>query len=429
MYPLRAPLQAGLAPTPSAPLVAIESFEREFVSHGQGAAIILDAVAAPDCPPLGHAYAGALRLFLQTAEGVEAAAGHLAAARDAARDAVARHPGALKARDQMMIEALSAWGQGRVGRAVRLHLEAARQWPTDRVHAKLVQVHQLSLGDRAGMHAFALHLLDCAAHDGYLWGLAAFALEQADDPRGALAAAMRAVALQPDDAWAHHAGMHALSALDRPEEALAWGLERAAAWERCSSFMYTHNWWHIALLRLRLGQPEEALALFDQRVWGVRKNYVQDQINAIALLSRLELYGVEAGERRWRDLAAYARERTSDHLNGFLDLHYAYALARAGDEVGLSTLCRNLPSREPDDDEPHAARLWAQTMPLALEGMIAHAKGAMVIAADRLEQVMPRLAALGGSTAQQAWFQLLLRDAQKGGHRRTLSEGEACQAC
>ncbi len=94
--------------------------------------------------------------------------------------------------------------------------------------------------------------------------------------------------------------------------------------------MYTHNWWHAALFRLDMDDAAASLALFDTRVWGVRKTYVQDQVNAVSLLSRLELRGVDVGDR-WTDVAAHVLPRIHDRQNAFLDLHYLYALARAGE--------------------------------------------------------------------------------------------------
>ena len=102
--------------------------------------------------------------------------------------------------------------------------------------------------------------------------------------------------------------------------------------------MYTHNWWHAALFRLDMDDAAASLALFDTRVWGVRKTYVQDQVNAVSLLSRLELRGVDVGDR-WTDVAAHVLPRIHDRQNAFLDLHYLYALARAGEIDAVDRTC------------------------------------------------------------------------------------------
>jgi len=38
---------------------------------------------------------------------------------------------------------------------------------------------------------------------------------------------------------------------------------------------YTHNWWHTALFYLEKGDADRTLDLFDQRVWGFRKEHTQ----------------------------------------------------------------------------------------------------------------------------------------------------------
>ena len=72
--------------------------------------------------------------------------------------------------------------------------------------------------------------------------------------------------------------------------------------------MLTHNWWHLALFAIDLGLDDQALALYDQQVWGVVKAYSQDQIGAVSLLARLELAGVDVGER-WQDVADHLATR------------------------------------------------------------------------------------------------------------------------
>ena len=140
-----------------------------------------------------------------------------------------------------------------------------------------------------------------------------------------------------DDPWAQHAVAHVLEARGEPAAGLEFLSALSGTWDRCSSFMYTHNWWHTALFRLDMDGAAASLALFDERVWGVRKNSVQDQVNAVSLLSRLELRDVDVGAR-WVDVAAHVRPRIHDRQNAFLDLHYLYALARAGEDEAVAEI-------------------------------------------------------------------------------------------
>jgi tetratricopeptide (TPR) repeat protein len=149
----------------------------------------------------------------------------------------------------------------------------------------------------------------------------AFGLEECNRLDEAEAHARKAIEMQRKDPWAHHALAHCLEARGRLVEGVAFLQSVSDTWEDCNSFMYTHNWWHLALFLIDLDRLDEALALFDTRVWGVWKEFSEDQINAISLLARLELRGVDVGAR-WADVASYLEQRLHDHFVPFLDLQY-----------------------------------------------------------------------------------------------------------
>lgn len=386
-----------VTPTQDITHAAIATFGNELLSHGKGAAAILEGVRADSTHALAQAYAGALYLFLQTRDGLTKARPHI--------DAALQHAQHGSDWERCTIAAIAAWADGDIDRALDLHGRIALEWPSDLVNAKLAQIHQLNRGDRAGMRDLALRVLGANQTDGHAWGLAAFGLEQAGNARAAEAAGRRAIDLRPDDAWAHHAVAHVLADAGRLDEGLEWMQAHSQHWDRCSSFMYTHNWWHTALLYLDRDDHEGALRLYDERVWGVRKTYVQDQVNAVALLSRLELRGVTVGHARWQDVADHVRPRIHDHVNGFLDLHFAYALARAGQDDALVELRRGCRATGTDPD------LWGHAIPTAIDGIAAHAHGRFAAAASTLSRIKPMLYRLGGSTAQQEWFEQLLIDA------------------
>lgn len=371
---------------------AIDRFVDELLSHGQQAAVILDAAERDPDAPLAQACSAALYLFLQTREGVQRARPWLARARAAtARSA--------NERERHLLAALEAWAEGQPQLALARHLEMARRWPRDLLNAKLAQIHQLGLGDRAGMRALSERLLPHNAHVSYAWGLHAFALEQVGAQDAALHAGERAVAMNPDDPWAQHAVAHVFDARAQLDDGLAWLLAHAPRWERCSSFMLTHNWWHVALLQLARGDADAALAIYDQRVWGVRKTYVQDQVNAVSLLARIEQRGIDAGPR-WADLAAHVRPRIHDRQSAFLDLHFAYALARAGDDEAVAELLGGIALHAGRSSAP----AWRELALPAARGVVAFARRRLREAALELQPLAARMHLLGGSTAQQGWF-------------------------
>lgn len=385
----------------AATIAALDRFADEVLSHGKRADVILAAAAAdPDCA-LAQAYAAALYLCLQTAEGRAKAAPYLARAREAASRATER--------ERLAVAAIDAWWHGDSVRVVDRLIDICRRFPRDLLAAKLAQIHQLNLGDRQGMRALGHHVLAANRDVGFAWSLAAFGLEQCGEFDAAEAHGRLAADMCADDPWAHHAVAHALAGAGRHDQGLRWMEAQAPSWDRCSSFMFTHNWWHTAVLHIALGQPARALELFDERVWGVRKTHVQDQINAISLLSRLDMHGLGDTDRRWRDIARHVRQRIHDHVNGFLDLHFIYALARAGDSDAVCDMLASMARHAAISGGARGA-LWATVAVPAARGLVAYAEGAPITAGRLLAPVLYQLGALGGSTAQQGWFQQIYFD-------------------
>lgn len=374
-----------------AAIAAIEHFADELVSHGAHCAVIFDAVAAdPECA-LAQAYAAALFLTAMTREGQVQAAPRIALAQALMANA--------NERERHTIEAISAWANGDDREAIRTFRTIVEIWSYDLVAAKLCQVLELGAGDFAGMCRTSAMVAGVDNRSGHALGLHAFALEQAGDPETAYRFAQRAIELSPGrDPWAQHAAAHAMAAMGQPVEGRAFLHAHAPDWERCSSFMLTHNWWHAALFSIELGDESGALNLFDERVWGVRKGHCQDQVNAISLLARLHMHGVSTN-RRWDDIADHVENRARDRVSAFLDLHYLYALAMAerGDAANGMV---------------EALEASFQSGPLSglARGIAAHARGDYLDAAVALGAARPYLEQVGGSNLQRDLFHRLFAD-------------------
>ena len=194
----------------------------------------------------------------------------------------------------------------------------------------------------------------------------------------------------------------------RNEEGHEFLRDVGSTWTGLNSFMVTHNWWHQALFALELDRPGEVLDLYDREVWGVAKDYSQDQINAVSLLARLELAGAGVGDR-WQDVGNYLAARLHDHVLPFLDMQYLYGLARAG-RAEADTLMRNIETHAAGAPA-HCADAWQRVCVPACRGMLAHARGDHARAADELGQALPRLIEIGGSHAQRDLFVRVYWDA------------------
>jgi hypothetical protein len=380
----------------AASLGAVDDFVGGFIACEARAVNILDAAA--DAGPLVQAYAAALHMFAESRAAPANARPFI--------DRALASPLRATPREQRFVQAVAAWVDGDLARAIALHEEQAREHPRDLASLKLGQYHLFNRGNSPGMLRLALAALPAAGEVPYLHGMAAFAWEQCHLLEQAEAAARRATALCRKEPWAHHALAHVMLTEGRIHEGLGFMQEVSPTWTGLNSFMVTHNWWHLALFALELDRPDEVLRLYDRQVWGVAKDYSQDQINAVSLLARLELAGVDVGGR-WQELGTYLATRLDDQVLPFLDMQYLYGLARAG-RPEAEVLMRNI--------EAHAARLpphdaWQRVCLPACRGLLAHARGDHASAVDELGQALPRLLEIGGSHAQRDLFEQIHLDA------------------
>ncbi len=380
-------------------LAGLDDFVGGFIASEARVGNILDA-AAVDAAPLVQAYAAALHMFAETGSASANARPFI--------DKALASPLKATPRERGVVAAVQAWVDGDARRSARLLEQHLREFPRDLVALKLAHYHLFNLGDSPGMLRAALLCLPAAADVPYLHGMLAFGWEQCHLLEQAEAAARRAIAMERKEPWAHHALAHVMLTQGRIHEGHAFLAEMSDSWVGLNSFMVTHNWWHQALFALELDRHDEALALYDRQVWGVAKDYSQDEVNAVSLLARLELAGAGVGER-WQDLADHLLQHVDDQVLPFLDMQYVYGLARAG-RPQTDALLRNI--------EAHAARVppaqqhaWQRVCVPASRGLLGHARGDWQRAVDELGQALPRLTEIGGSHAQRDLFAQVHLDA------------------
>lgn len=391
-----------------ASLPALNDFVEGFISCEARVVNVLQ-LAQQDGSPIIQACCAALHMFAESREGPRNAAPFITRA--------LRAVGEASPREQRFVAAVAAWVEGDIAQAIALHEEQARLFPRDLVSIKLGQYHLFNLGQGAGMLRLALAALPHAADVPYLHGMAAFAWEQCHLLPQAEAAARRALAMCAREPWAQHALAHVMLTQGRLEEGRSFMQAASPGWTGLNSFMVTHNWWHLALFALELGDNDAALALYDSQVWGVAKDYSQDQIGAVSLLARLELAGMDVGDR-WQDVADHLGVRVHDHVLPFLDLQYLYGLARAGRPEATTLMgsleahCMGLePAASALADPVVVDDVWIKVALPAGHGLIAHAQGRHAQAVEDLGAALPALLEIGGSHAQRDLFAQIHLDA------------------
>lgn len=386
--------------TSDAALAAVDNFVDGFLSYEARAAEVVGAAEAHPDHVLLNAYAATLWLLLEAPEAAQRAAPYLARAQAAAGQA---HP-----REQAFVSFVAAWSADDIPSAQAVAEAILASWPRDLLVLKLRHYHDFNHGDFPAMLRAAVAVLPHAGDVAQMHGMLAFAYEQCHLLDEAEAAARRALALKRKEPWAQHALAHVMLTQGRIAEGVAFLEGAQDTWTDLNSFMDTHLWWHLALFYLSQGRFDAALAAYDDHCWAQEKDYSQDQIGAVSLLARLELAGVDVGDR-WDEVADRLTVRANDVVQPFLTLQYLYGLARAGRPQAdhLLAAVRRAALDAPD----HVRETWREVALPAAEGLVAHTRGDYASALRGLRAALPRLAEIGGSHAQRDLFEQLILDA------------------
>jgi hypothetical protein len=369
-------------------------YVREFLSYGAKLREFFAVAQARPDSALCNAHAAALHLAFEGAEGWTNAKPYLAKMR-------AAEPSAND-RERLFCAAVEAWNARDFHGALSRLDQLTVRWPADLCAIKWGQYHAFNLGDQAALLRFGERARVVHGNTPYAPGMVAFALEQNHRLAEAEEQGLKAVELALDDAWAHHAVAHVMETQGRPRDGMRWLDHCAHTWDKKGVFIRDHNWWHAALFRVTLGRLDEALSIYDARLWGAWPEFPQEQIGAASMLWRLEMRGVDVGAR-WAPIAEQARRRTEEHIFPFHDVHYLYAVARGGaDGEAEATLQSIVNYADAQTGEARAA--WAGACVPAAKGALAFARGDYEAAAAQFAQGLPQLGLIGGSHAQRHLF-------------------------
>jgi tetratricopeptide (TPR) repeat protein len=411
----------GLAVSTDRPetIAAIDTFVATALAYGTNYQPIIEAAEADPGCVMAASLAASLMMWMEAGQSPALARPYLDRCRAGLKQA--------EAREALWFQATEAWVAGDIAAAFAVLERITEGWPRDVFAMKLAQYHYFNLGWPEKMLAVCQKVLPANKENGYLYGCLAFGLEQTHNLRGAEAAGRKAVEINRADPWAHHAVAHVMEMQGRIAEGVAWMEGLSDTWDGCNSFMLGHNWWHTALFHLDFGDARRVRQIHDEFVWGLDKTYSQDQASSASLLWRMELRGIDVGNR-WADLADHVAGRTGEHVQPFLDLHYLYALARAGRDGKVQDMLASLTDHA--EAVPELVRTaWVEVAVPAARGLAAHARGDYEGAYVDLAAATPRLQEIGGSHAQrdlfvQTWLDTLLRT-NRGGEAVEMLEARA----
>jgi tetratricopeptide (TPR) repeat protein len=315
-------------------------------------------------------------------------------------------------RERMHIRAIRAWADGDFHRAVDLWDDVLVHYPRDLLALQLAHLSDVLLGDTTNQRdrvARILHAWDESVPGyGYVLGLYAFGLEENRDFAMAEECGRRAVALNPADAYAVHAVAHVMESQGRQSGGINWMRSREGDWAYGN--FANHLWWHLSIYHLDLGQTDRVLDVYDTCLRSTDQSGDRyEELDAAALLWRLNLLGIDVGDR-WKTLADKWEPSATDTLYAFNDVHAMMTFVADGRwEVADRVLhAHERYTSAANDANSAMTRTVGEPFCRALKAFAKEEYGAAV---ETLLPIRYRTRYLGGSHAQREIIGLTLLEA------------------
>lgn len=257
----------------------------------------------------------------------------------------------------------------------------------------------------------------------YVLGMHAFGLEETALYTRAEDTGRRALEMNARDPWAIHAVTHVMEMQGRISDGIRWLTAREQDWSINNGFSF-HNWWHLALFHMELGEDAHALALFDRRIAPAPSQVPLELVDASALLWRLSLRGADVGAR-WETLANAWTPFAEHGWYAFNDVHAMMSFAGAQRfDLGQKTLA-SLERRAAGSDT-NAMMSCDVGLPLA-QAIAAFAGGHYEDAINLLLPIRTIAGRFGGSHAQRDIVHLTLVEAALRGGKTALARALAAE--
>ena len=315
-------------------------------------------------------------------------------------------------RERMHADALEGLATGNIELACERWENILAEFPHDLLALKMHHHTAFWTGRSYAIRNTVLGVFDAWNESipgfSFVSAMMCFAHEECGDYAAAEPYGRRAIELNGDDLWAIHAVAHVLEMQGRLDEGIELIERDPAEWADRNPFQ-GHNWWHLALFALEKGNYDFVLKTYDEKIITSNTEFFLDIQNGASLLKRLELLGVDVGER-WLGLAEYAEQQIGDHVLSFTDLHSFMTLAKLGKTEATKKYLDSLHefAKQPNN---YCASITEPLIVPICEGVGAYERGEYDAAVDKLWPLRNKWVGIGGSHAQRDIFTQILIDA------------------
>jgi tetratricopeptide (TPR) repeat protein len=335
----------------------------------------------------------------------------------------------VRANDRERAHAAAArwWASGDFERSVELYGKILLDHPRDLLALLVAHVGDFLLGNSQMLRDRPAQILErwdaSVPGYGYVLGMYAFGLEETGHYARAEDVGQRALAQNPRDPWAVHAVAHVLEMTGRVQEGIDWLSRRAPDWAPHNGLSF-HNYWHLALFQLELGDTDRALTIYDQHIRPRPTKVAYENVDASALLWRLYLRGMEPRER-FVELANDWSDSGEQGHYAFNDVHAVLAFTGAGETARSARAIAELEGCA-SGTGTNAMMAREVGVPLA-RAIHAFGVGRYDECLDALMPVRTRVSRFGGSHAQRDVVHLTLVEAAVRAGRGSLAQALAAE--
>jgi tetratricopeptide (TPR) repeat protein len=188
-------------------------------------------------------------------------------------------------RERGHIAAARAWLAGDLEEAVERYGAILHDYPRDILALQIAHIGDFFLGRSTQLRDRVAQVLPHwsagAPATATSWACTPSVSRKTGSYDRAEATGRRALDLNRRDPWAVHAVAHVMEMQGRLPEGIAWLTTREADWAPENGFAY-HNWWHLALYHLDLGDTARVLDIYDTHIRPQPSAVVLEMIDASA---------------------------------------------------------------------------------------------------------------------------------------------------
>ncbi|OVA12029.1 hypothetical protein BVC80_1483g18 [Macleaya cordata] len=329
--------------TPSdACISAINSYYQQFLSYGRKQSVILDApLHDEDC-----VLANTLAAYFVSSSNPSKRLFHLSAAQSRLKHATSYEKAVFDAISSVIAKDRDDFA------ALDSHSKLLKQFPKDLVTLKRAQVLCFYMARPDLILNLVEQVLPQNQQENYIYGILSFPLIELGRMADAEEAARKGLEINKHDLWSQHGLCHVFQYECRFKEAVEFMEECSSSWSSGSSFIYTHNWWHVAVCYLEGNSPIcKVLEVYDHHIWKElqRSDASQPEVylNALALLLRVYVRGqMSLFEERLKILADCVTDQSTWHIEWHLDILVLWALASTNKVAKAEELLNTMKSRK-----------------------------------------------------------------------------------